>query len=88
MSTKTERMELRLSPELKELLERASELSGQVMASLVRSLLHEGAQEIVERHTRTELSQRDFRRFLEIIESDEEPAPALKAAFRRHKPAS
>lgn len=87
MTTKTERLEMRLSPEQKRLLERAAALNGQVLASFVRSQLMERAQEIVDRHTRTLLSARDFKRFLELIDRGGEPAPALRAAFRRHSKA-
>jgi uncharacterized protein (DUF1778 family) len=85
MTAKTDRLEMRLTPEQRELIERAAVLSGQMLASFIRSQLVERAQEIVARHSRTELSARDFRRFLSALDRDEEPVPALKAAFRRHR---
>ncbi len=85
MSTKTDRLELRLTPQQRELIERAAALRGQVLASFIRSELFERAQEIVDQHAQTELSARDFRRFLDVLDRDPEPVPALKAAFRRHK---
>ncbi|MEW6753356.1 MAG: DUF1778 domain-containing protein [Candidatus Latescibacterota bacterium] len=86
MTTKTQRLEMRLSPEQKVLLERAVALNGQVLASFVRSQLMQRAQQIVDEHTRTILSARDFDRFLEVLDGAPEPAPALRAAFRRHQP--
>ncbi len=85
MSAKTDRLEMRLTPQQRQLLERAAALSGQVLASFIRSELVERAQAIIDQHAQTELSARDFRRFLDILDRDDEPAPALKAAFRRHK---
>ena len=85
MTTKTERLEMRLSPEQRGLLARAAALNGQVLASFVRSQLVERAQEIIDRHTKTTLSGRDFDRFLRLLDMDEAPVPALRAAFRRRK---
>ncbi|HEU4338775.1 MAG TPA: DUF1778 domain-containing protein [Planctomycetota bacterium] len=82
MTTKAERLEMRLTPELKKLLERAAAISGQAVASFIRAVLSERAQEIVDRQTTTVLSQRDFKRFLSILDKDQEPAPALRAAVR------
>jgi uncharacterized protein (DUF1778 family) len=85
MTTKTERLEMRLTAEQKQVLERAALLNGQMLASFIRSQLMERAQEIIERHTRTVMSERDFTRFLELIDRSAEPAAALKSAYRRHK---
>lgn len=84
MSAKTDRLEMRLTPQQRQLLERAAALTGQVLSSFMRSELVERAQEIIDRHALTQLSVRDFRRVLEILDRDVAPAPALKAAFRRH----
>lgn len=85
MATKTERVEMRLNPEHKELLERAAALSGQTVSAFGVPLLIEKARETLERHKTTTLSQADAARFLEILDSDEQPAPALKAAADRLK---
>ena len=85
MTTKTDRLEMRLSAEQKELLERAAAITGQPLTGFALSHLLERAQEIMDRHQKTVLSQRDQERFLSILESDVEPAPALKAALRRQK---
>lgn len=85
MGTKTDRLEMRLTREQKELLERASVLTGQPLTGFALSHLLEDAQQVVERHERTVLSRRDWERFLTLIESAPEPTPALKQAWRRHK---
>ena len=84
MTTKADRLEMRLTPELKKLLERAAAISGQALASFIRAVLSERAQEIVDRRTTTVLTRRDFNRLLKILDNDEAPAPApaLRAAVR------
>ena len=77
---KTERLDMRLTAEHKELLERAAALTGQPLTSFALSHLIEKAQAILDQHTRTVLSTADHARFREIIESDEEPVPALQKA--------
>lgn len=83
MPTRTERLDMRLTHEQKDLLERAASLSGQPLTGFALSNLMETAREIVESHHRTVLSRRDADRFLEILASNPEPVPALKAALRR-----
>ena len=83
MAAKTARLEMRLSVEHKDLLERAAAVRGQPLSSFALSLLVDQAQAILEKQSSTVLSRRDQKRFLTIIESDEEPVPALKAAARK-----
>lgn len=83
MSTKTDRLEMRLTAEQKELLERAAAISGQAVTGFALSHLLDTARDVIERHQRTALSLRDGRRFLELLEADATPAPALVAAARR-----
>lgn len=83
MPTKTDRLEMRLTTAQKELLERAAAISGQAVTGFALSHLLDTARDVIERHERTTLSLRDGRRFLEILESNATPAPALVAAARR-----
>lgn len=85
VATKTERLEMRLNAEHKELLEQAAAVTGQTVSAFGVPLLVAKARETLERHNKTVLSQADAKRFLEILESDEEPVPALKAAAKRVK---
>lgn len=85
MATKTDRLDMRLTSEQKELLERAAAISGQPMTSFALSHLLDTARELIESHQRTVHSLRDGRRFLEILEADTKPAPALMAARRRQR---
>jgi uncharacterized protein (DUF1778 family) len=84
MATRTARLEMRLTPEDKLLLEQAAALSGQPLTSFALSSLLEKARTMVANSATITLSRRDMKRFYEILEADEEPAPALKAAVRRY----
>lgn len=83
MAIKTERLDFRLSEEHKELLERAAAITGQPVTSFAVSHLLQKAREVIEQHERTTLNRVDWERFLEILDSDEEPSPALMKAAER-----
>ncbi|HEX7896135.1 MAG TPA: DUF1778 domain-containing protein [Planctomycetota bacterium] len=85
MATRTARLEMRLKPEDKLLLERAAVLSGQPLTSFALASLLDRARALVAESATISLSPRDLKRFFEILEADEEPAPALKAAVRRYR---
>jgi uncharacterized protein (DUF1778 family) len=85
MATRTARLEMRLKPEDKVLLERAASLSGQPLTSFALSSLLERARAMIAESATVTLSPRDLKRFFQIIEADEEPAPGLKAAVRRYQ---
>lgn len=85
MATRTDRLEMRLTPEQKGILERAAAITGQPLTGFALSHLMERAQEILERHHKTVLSRRDWELFLSMLESDVKPNRALRAAARRYK---
>lgn len=85
MATHTERLDMRLTPEHKSLMEQAASLKGLSLSSWVKSVVLTEAREAIEAHNRTTLSRRDWKKFLEIVDSDDAPAPALKRAVARHK---
>lgn len=85
MATKTDRLDMRLTSEQKDLLERAAAISGQALTGFALSHLLETARELIERHERTVLSLRDGSRFRDILDADTEPAPTLVAALRRRR---
>lgn len=78
MGSKTERIEVRLSAEHKAVIEEAAALRGQSLSAFVVSQALEQALRL----RLTVLSQRDWERFLEIMDRAE-PAPALVAAARK-----
>jgi uncharacterized protein (DUF1778 family) len=84
MARKTERLEIRLEPEHKELIEKAAAAAGQVVSQFVVSTTLRGAHEVLGQSSVTTLVEKDREAFLRIMDSDPAPAPALKAAFERH----
>jgi len=80
MATKTVRIDVRLSPEHKALIENAAALNGQSVSAFVVSEVLERARQI----QLTLLTRRDWDRFLAIVDREEEPTPALVAAARKH----
>lgn len=82
---KSERLEMRLTREQKDLIERAARIKGLDVTSFAVPTVVEAAQEVVVRQSVTLLSARDFQKFLQILDAHEEPAPKLKAAVKRLK---
>lgn len=78
---KTARMELRVAPSVRELIERATAVSGLAAGDLA----YEGARRILEEHERMVLRGADRDAFLKAISNPPPPAPRLIAALRRHR---
>ncbi len=78
---KTERMELRVAPSVRKLIERATAVSGLAAGDLA----YEGARRILEDHERMVLRGEDRDAFLEAVSNPPPPAPRLVAALRRHR---
>ena len=81
MATKTERIEVRLSTEHKAVIENAAALRGQSLSAFVVSEALEQARRL----QLTVLTRRDWEQFLEIMDREEEPTPALIAAAQKHR---
>lgn len=78
---KTERMELRLAPSAKQVIQRAMSATGLAAGDLA----YEGARRVLEEHERMLLAGADRDAFLEALRNQPEPAEALVAALRRHR---
>ncbi len=85
MAVQTERLDMRLSPEHKRLIEQAASLNHQAVSAWVKFVLLSEAQEVIDTHKRTVLSHKKWEAFFNIVDSNDEPAPALKRAVRRYK---
>lgn len=83
MAAKTERLEMRLTGEQKDLIERAARIKGLDVTSFAVPTLLDIARDVVGQQSLTTLSARDFRKFLQILDADEEPASKLRAAVKR-----
>lgn len=77
---KTERMELRVSPSVRRLIEEASAVSGLAASDLA----YEGAKRVLEEHQRLVLSGADREAFLRAVANPPRPTARLVAALRRH----
>jgi len=81
----TNRLDFRLSPEHKSLIERAASAEGQTISSFAIASLIKAAEEAIQRASARTLSARDSKSFLKMLDSDAEPNAALKAAAKRYK---
>jgi len=86
MSTSTNaRIDFRIRPEQKALIERAAGVKGQTVTDFAVTALVEAAQETIERAAKTTLSARDADIFLRILASSGTPNRALRSAARRYR---
>lgn len=79
------RLDFRVSIESKTMIEQAASLSGQTVSDFAVSNLVKVANEIIETHQQTRLSNCDRDIFLALIDNNEEPNSALKNAAKNYK---
>ena len=79
------RLDFRLNVDAKLLIEQAAAAKGQTVSDFAVSTLVRSAEEVLERLERRRLSDRDRDRFLELLDSNDEPSPALKRAARDYR---
>jgi uncharacterized protein (DUF1778 family) len=84
-TSKTARLEARITPDLQALLKRAAELEGRTVTDFVITAARAAAEQRVEQEQVMRLSLEDQRAFVEAILNPSEPTPALRRAFRRHR---
>jgi uncharacterized protein (DUF1778 family) len=82
---RTERLEARVTPEEKQLLMRAAELSGRSFTDFLVATLHEAARRIVHEHDVILLSAADSSEFMEALLNPPEPSETLLRAAYRYK---
>ena len=78
------RIEARVSPEQKELFERAAAIEGVTLTDFAISTMHRAATSIVQEHTTIELSVRNQRAFVEALRNPPEPNEALREAAKAY----
>ena len=79
------RLDFRVSPEHKSLIERAASAQGQTVSSFAISTLLKAAEEAIRGETTRTLSARDAQTFLAMLEAPGKPNAALKAAAKRYR---
>jgi uncharacterized protein (DUF1778 family) len=82
---RNERIELRASREQKRLLAAAAAYERLDLTSFVMRTTLPAAEEIIARHERIALTERDTLRVLELLEHPPTPPPALRAAAKRRR---
>lgn len=78
---KTERIELRVAPSVRRLIEQATAVSGLAAGDLA----YEGARHILQEHERMVLRGADREVFLKAVTNPPAPAARLVEALRRHQ---
>ena len=80
-SAEQSRLNCRVSTRIKKRAEDAAALLGQSITDFTEAALEEKAQAVLERHERITLSERDFARFVEMIENPQPPTQGLREAM-------
>jgi uncharacterized protein (DUF1778 family) len=78
---KTDRLELRIAPSAKKVIQQAMSVTGLAAGDLA----YEGARRLLDEHQRMVLSGADRDAFLAAIDRGAEPSPRLVAALKRHR---
>lgn len=78
---KKERIELRIAPSAKQLIQRAMAVSGLTAGDLA----YEGARRVLDEHERMVLLGADRDAFLAAVKNPPEPTEKLVAALKRHR---
>jgi len=80
-----ERIDLRTSAEIKELIVRAATTSGMTVSAFLLGTAQERARQILAETEMVTLSARDWDVFAESLDNTEKPRPKLAAAMDRHR---
>jgi uncharacterized protein (DUF1778 family) len=79
------RLDIRLSPDTKKLIQEAAMLRNQTVTQFVVSTLAESAGRVVAEHARASLSDRDRDLFLHLLDDAPPPNQALRKAARAYR---
>lgn len=80
-----ERIDLRTSPEIKELIVRAASTAGISVSAFLLGTAQEKAKQILAESETITLSSRDWNAFAKALDNTEKPRPKLTAAMKRHR---
>lgn len=80
-----ERIDLRLSSEMKGLLARAASYSGMSLSAFLVASAAERAKSLVAEHESLMLTSRDWEAFLTALDESDKPRPKLAAAIQRYQ---
>jgi len=80
-----ERIDLRTSPEIKELIVRAASSAGMSVSAFLLGTAQERARQILAEKEMITLTSRDWNAFAKALDNAEKPRPKLSAAMKRHR---
>jgi uncharacterized protein (DUF1778 family) len=84
-STRSTRLEARISPDALAIVKRAAEIQGRSVSDFVVAAAHEAAQKAIAESQIIRLSVDDQRAFAQSLGNPPEPAPALRRARDIHR---
>ena len=79
-----ERIDLRTSPEIKELIVRAASTAGMSVSAFLLGAVQERARQILAEQETMTLTSRDWNAFAMALDNADKPRPKLSAALKRH----
>jgi len=80
-----ERIDLRASPEIKELIVRAASTAGMSLSAFLLGAAQDRAKQILAEREMLTLTSRDWNAFAEALDNIDKPRPKLSAAIGRHR---
>lgn len=84
-TTKSARLETRVSPEQKDLIERAAAYSGRTVSDFVVTHVEVAAKKVVEEYARIHLDKEQSRTLVAALLSPKRPNKKLQSAFAEHR---
>ncbi len=84
-ATPESRLSLRLRPELKRQIERAAAATGKSLTDFVATVLQTESDRVLAEHDRITLSEDEFARFVQALDTDREPNDAFRRAVERYR---
>ena len=84
MATVMSRLEARVTPETKSLLQQAADLEGRTLTDFTIASAQAEAYRVIERHQKLKLSREDGEAFVNALLNPPEPNDALKSAAQRY----
>ncbi len=85
VTSANERIDLRTSPEIKDLIVRAASTAGMSVSAFLLGTAQERARQILAEREMLTLTSRDWNAFAKALDNLDKPRPKLSAAMKRHR---
>jgi uncharacterized protein (DUF1778 family) len=82
---RNQRLEARVTPDQKEMIERAATVLGRSVTDFVVTSLQEAAQDALAKHSVWKLNQEQQQVFFDTLMNPPAPNPKLRSAFKRYE---